>query len=59
MKNLSRMANANTKALSNKKTEEKPMAPTKGLLNRSVPDKIESKEHISIQLREMVRKAMA
>lgn len=52
------MANANTKALSNKKTEEKPMAPTKGLLNRSVPDKIESKEHISIQLRDMVRKAM-
>lgn len=59
MKNLSRMANMNTKALSSKKTEEKPTMPTKGLLNRSVPDKIENKEHISIQLREMVRKAMA
>lgn len=59
MKNLSRMANANTKALSSKKTEEKPMAPTKGLLNRSVPDKIENSEPVSVQLREMVRKAMS
>jgi hypothetical protein len=59
MKNLSRMANANTKALSSKKTEEKPVMPTKGLLNRSVPDKIENSEPVSVQLREMVRKAMS
>ena len=59
MKNLSRMANMNAKVLSGKVKEEKPTMPTKGLLNRSTPVKIEDDQHISVQLREKMRKAMA
>ena len=58
-KNLTRLANANTKFLSEKNSNEKPAAAeSKGLLNRSVPVKIKNNEHISVRLRDMVRKAM-
>lgn len=59
-KNLTRLANMNTKFLSDKESNTKPIAaPSKGLLNKPTSDKIESNQHISVQLREAVRKAMA
>lgn len=50
----------NTKFLSDKESSAKPIAaPSKGLLNKPNSDKIESNQHISVQLLQAVRKAMA
>jgi len=59
-KNLTRLANMNTKYISDKERDAKPIAmPSKGLLNKPTSDKIEKNKHVSVQLLESVRKAMA
>jgi hypothetical protein len=59
-KNLTRLANKNTKFLSDKESNAKPIAmPSKGLLNKPTSGKIENNQHISVQLLQAVRKAMA
>lgn len=50
----------NTKYISDKERDAKPIAmPSKGLLNKPTSDKIEKNKHVSVQLLESVRKAMA
>ncbi len=59
MKNLSRIASQNANSLDSKTKEQTPVVENRGLLNKPKSDKIEDTNHISLQLRKMVKEALS